>query len=167
MRLGIVGPRARWATLGGTAAGIAALLYASTVLSQPTTGGPVPQRVRELEERVAKLELRLLAVERALDEEVSKNSAVASFDDDDQLGYSACDPPFVFDAEGSKLLKAGCEAHGNSDPCDPPFIVDAEGIKTLRAGCVDVPESTPCDPPYSIDRDGFRVLRRGCLDVGY
>jgi hypothetical protein len=167
MRVALGGSRIRWVMFGGASAGLVALLSASTVFSQPTIAGRVPDRVRELEERVARLEQRLLAMERMVDRGVQARS-VRSFPlHDDVLGYSSCDPPFAYDERGTRLLKAGCEAHGGGEPCDPPFVVDAEGIKTLRAGCETTPVAAPCMPPFAIDEHGNRVVRRECLDVGY
>jgi len=166
MRLRLGGVRGSWATVGALAVGVAAMFYASTVSSQPTTGEPVTQRVRELEARIARLELRLLAMERVIDNDAEVGS-VKAFPSEDVLGYGACDPPIVRDASGRRLLKAGCEAHAGNDPCDPAFVLDGEGIKSLRPGCEHVQLSTPCSPPYWIDDQGHRVVRRECLDVGY
>jgi hypothetical protein len=167
MRVRLGDGRGRWAMAGALGAGVAAMLYASTVSSQPTVGGSVPQRVRELEARIARLELRLLAMERIIDQGVEPGSVKAFPSGDDDLGYAACDPPVIEDANGRRLLKAGCESHVGNDPCDPAFSVDHEGIKSLRPGCEHVAISAPCSPPYWIDEGGHRVIRRECLDVGY
>ena len=156
-----------WLVAVAAAAGTAALLGASTVLSKPTVGGSIPERIQQLERRVELLEARLQAMER-MPKATAETTAVASFPSErDDLGYRACDPPYVFDAEGAKLLKAGCEAHSSGGPCDPPLVVDAAGIKTVRTGCEHARTTTPCNPPYSIDEQGDRVIRRECLDVGY
>ncbi len=158
--------RSRWIWAGALAVGSVAMFSASSGFSQPAVGGMVPERVRELEARVARLELRLLAMERVMDQEVEPRS-VKAFPAEDELGYEACDPPIVRDGRGQRLLKAGCEAHGGANPCDPPLLVDEEGIKTVRPGCEYVHPTAPCSPPYLIDANGQRVIRRECLDVGY
>lgn len=133
---------------------------------------PVANQVRELEARVARLELRIHEVERMLEKAPPSSSlgpetSVKAFPLGPELGYSACDPPFVRDAFGVKLLKAGCEFHATGDRCDPLYVVDRAGIKTRRPGCEQAAPQVSCDPPYVVDGQGTRVVRRECLDVGY
>lgn len=124
------------------------------------------ERVRELEARVARLELRLIEAERMLEARVTP-AAMKAYPATPELGYEACDPPYVVDALGTQLLKAGCELHAQGDPCQPAYVIDRAGIRTRRPGCEGVLTGSACDPPFVTDANGGRVVRRECLDVGY
>jgi len=152
----------------GTAAVAVALFSASSVLSQPSAGswGPVAERVRELEARVARLELRLIEAERLLESRATP-AAVKAFPSAIDLGYESCDPPTVVDPFGTRLLKAGCELHVQGDPCQPALVIDRAGVRSPRPGCERVQAGTACDPPFVTDASGARIVRRECLDVGY
>lgn len=152
----------------GTAAVAVALFSATSVLSQPGSGswGPVAERVRELEARMARLELRLIKAERLLEARVTP-AAVKAFPATPELGYESCDPPYVVDAFGTQLLKAGCEFHAQGDPCQPAFVIDRAGVRSRRPGCERELAGSACDPPFVTDANGGRVVRRECLDVGY
>ncbi|GEM_PF-3732855 len=152
----------------GTAAVAVALFSASSVLSQPSAGswGPVAERVRELEARVARLELRLIDAERLLESRAAP-AAVKAFPSAMDLGYESCDPPTVVDPFGTRLLKAGCERHVQGDPCQPALVVDRAGVRSPRPGCEHLVTGTVCDPPFVTDPSGARIVRRECLDVGY
>jgi hypothetical protein len=125
-----------------------ALFSASSVLSQPSAGswGPVAERVRELEARVARLELRLIDAERLLESRAAP-AAVKAFPSAMDLGYESCDPPTVVDPFGTRLLKAAVNVTSRAIRASRPGGRSG-GVRSPRPGCEHL-VTGPCAIPPS------------------
>lgn len=147
-----------------------ATLLSRDVLSQPRDGRSLMERVRELEERVRELEARVASLEGEKGRSTSPGSVKAfpaeTASTEQGAARTDCDPAYVVDFRGTRLLKAGCEGRASGNRCDPLWVVDARGVKSVRQGCQQLLFGT-CAEPYQLDESGRRILRPECLDVGY